>query len=205
MEKFTTMRRNDLKRSDWRRLGQALLLMVAAMLVAPSTRAETYDAAWWASVSPAERLAFVTGVVDCYLFDVRGKEIADESFASFQRAVTGYYDRHPEDAKLSVLDVMKTVPQKSKPENLQGGRSDDVIDGEYWRTSRVAVRVAFVEGYIACREKFLHQASGHMPATSIESKISQWYRLTEDGEVDDSRDRDKVGDLINRFVNEHHP
>lgn len=192
--------------TNFNRGWQTLLLVVAAILVSSLARAGTYDSKWWLGLSERERLEFVTGALDCYINDVHGTQYLDESFSSNVKAITDYYAHHPEDSKLSVLDVMRRVPRHTTPQAAHGRSKDNTVDGEYWRQADGPWRSALVEGYLACRAKYL-QSHTTMPIASIVSRISKWYGVSEadPSEIDDHRSADKIGDLIDRMVTQQHP
>jgi hypothetical protein len=152
-------------------------------------------------LTASERLAFLTGAIDCYVFDVHGTEYSDESLESYVQAITTYYLHHPEASKLSVPDVMRKVPRQGAKPQAAVGRSDDLNDGEFWRQTPGREKLVFVEGYLACRARYLRSNTG-MPVALIASEISKWYGVSDEdaSQADAHRSADKVGDVIDRIV-----
>ena len=126
------------------------------------------------------------------------------------RAISTYYQRHPEASQRSVLEVAFEVSKAGvTPHVASGGESwrerHGYFDGEYWRQSDDSERQAFVSGYLACRAKYLHLTTD-VPIAVIVSKISKWYRINPENvsDIDPQRSNDKIGDLLDRILNEKH-
>ena len=193
-----------------------MFLVAAILLASPHVQAQTYDAAWWGNLTAEERTKFYSGVIDCYIVEAHGKTYSDGPIESVVQAISTYYQRHPEASRRSVLDVTLEVSTSDTSPHLAGERHRDpgaeywdephgYFDGEYWRQSVDPERQAFVRGYLACRAKYLHSTTDVSIAVIV-SKISKWYGVKDDdpSEIDDRHANDKIGDLLDRIVNEKH-
>ena len=126
------------------------------------------------------------------------------------RAISTYYQRHPEASQRSVLEVAFEVSKAGvTPHVASGGESwrerHGYFDGEYWRQSDDSERQAFVSGYLACRAKYLHLTTD-VPMAVIVSNISKWYQINPEdvSDIDPLRSNDKIGDLLDRILKEKH-
>src|SRR5260370_22657218 len=111
-----------------------------------------YDGRWWVSEDHNERSGFLTGTGSCLNTDGR-QQIFWGDYASIDDAIRNYYERHPTDRRLSVMEVWGKVGSSvHERKALEGGeryRYPGGPDGDWYKQAPYSERLGFLEGYLA--------------------------------------------------------
>jgi hypothetical protein len=164
---------------------------------AQSSHLDGYNGQWWSSLTQNEKVQFVSGLSDCFIYDAHGRHaVSPSSLAA--RKITDYYESHPNRSASSVLAVFHGLGDSAAWASERHG----YFDGDYWRMLDNTGRHSFVLGYLACRSVYLHTQMRDIPDVYV-AKISTWYRVgsaAPSDEVDPSRASDKIGDILGRLL-----
>lgn len=159
-----------------------------------------YDRVWWGSTPKDERTEFIAGYIDCATYDRGNAELANAQWNLIEPKITTYYASHPD-------AIHRMVPSLILALGSGGGSTDQageqypekhgIFDGDYWRQITPSGRIGFVEGYLACRnaEHETRQFSARSADWYV-SQIDGTYRLTREGDIDDSRASKKIATII---------
>jgi hypothetical protein len=162
-----------------------------------------HNGEWWMSTNSDQRVGFVVGYIDCYVFVLKGPQTFLESWYEYQKRVDEYYHGHPSERGKPVsqaLGVVASYPA-SRPAKKWAERHG-FFDGEYWRQSVPSQRLGFVQGFLDCQNE--HEASParySRPDSWYVSESSEWYGVkSEDpGEVNAKRSGKKIADVLYLF------
>lgn len=142
-------------------------------------RPAVYDGNWWSQASPDEQGGFSSGASNCResLARLDGDWGTD---AIFIKAVTEYYQAHPEDRRRSVIGVwLKVRDQIQWPgayAHAYGPGLSEVprdyganLSGMWYLTASYDERIGYLEGFLSCAPKYLN------PRTSKYSRTPDYY------------------------------
>ena len=187
-----------------------LLAALVVVTLRPSTGqhflTNDYAGHWWQAAVPDERSGFISGYLDCYLWEYKGPaRYSHRSLKALGDLVSEYYERHQAQLSASVTSVLlrfRDLP--GDPATMPSGREvysepHGFYDGNYWRQVTAAERLGFVEGYLSCHAQEAHARGGaftRTPGTYV-VLISQWYHLDDvTGATDPEREWDKIADAL---------
>ena len=118
-----------------------------------------YNGRWWAATDHYERLGFFWGADDCERWDahVPSSYTLPENY--FDK-ITEYYEAHPRERALAVVDVAKRVAARvQSPKPLKGGEvytnPHGFFDGSWYQQTAESERFGFLEGYIGCLRTYI--------------------------------------------------
>jgi len=155
------------------------------------------------SVDEYQRLGFVAGYMDCYVFVRKGPLPFLESPYTYEERVTEHLKNHVADRGKPVTQVLEDIAAKPVAKTLdKWEEKHGVFDGEYWRQAEPSQRVGFVQGFLECQRK-----DGKAVAKFSRNddwyvaQISQWYGIKEDdvGEINPKRESKKIADVLYTF------
>ena len=185
---------------------KSLVLLIALSvtgIASGSTGDQAHDGNWWLSVDKDQRLGFVAGYMDCYVFVRKGPLPFLESWYTYEERVTEHLKKHVADRSKLVTQVLETIAAKrgTKP-NGNRGEKHGIFDGEYWRQALPSQRIGFIQGFLECQRK-----DGKAVAKFSRSddwyvaQISQWYGVKEDdpAEINEKRESKKIADVLYTF------
>jgi len=182
----------------------ALLIALSVIGIASgSTGDQAHDGKWWLSVDKDQRLGFVDGYIDCYVFVRKGPLPFLESPNQYEQRVTEHLKNHVSDCSKPVTQVLEVIA--AKPAAKTTGKWEEehgLFDGDYWRQAEPSGRVGFIQGFLECQRK-----DGKAVAKFSRSddwyvaQISQWYGIKEDdpGEINPKRESKKIADVLYTF------
>ncbi len=114
------------------------------------------DGRWWARISLAERVGYINGYEDCYVYDAKGPHSATGWTANhYVEAVEAYYHGHKNDRTASVTTVLEQVNRTGEPRPVPKGGEEwkephGYYDGLWWRGSSASEQLGYIEGYLSC-------------------------------------------------------
>lgn len=170
---------------------------------APANR-EIYDGNWWLSVSFDERLGFYSGYDDCYTFDVKGPPLSGKPLGwgpyDYVPAISEYYERHPQDRPLSLLEVIVRIRKTASPRpETKGGEvwrePHGYYNGQWWWQASDDTRIGYVKGYLWCYGTMMAKPSARF------SKPAGTYRSLMDHYIESNpkADSEKLAHILFRF------
>jgi hypothetical protein len=126
-----------------------------------------YDGNWWAAADHYERLGFFWGADDCERWDAHvptSYNVPEDAFDE----ITKYYDAHPAEKRLAVVDVSKKVAARKRvPKPLKGGEvynnPHGFFDGSWYQRESESERFGFLEGYIGCLRTYVKGSAEGYP------------------------------------------
>lgn len=141
-----------------------------------------YDGNWWASVETHERDGYLWGAGDCLTW---GAHVTPDFFGAHggltgdvsDRDVTQYYNDHPADRKLSVVEVWRRIGPQHLKRPTPGGEiyanPHGFLDGTFYRQVSEAKRFGFLEGYIGCLRSYVKDSDEiySLPIHEYDDKI----------------------------------
>jgi hypothetical protein len=173
------------------------VLLSIALAVCPAAQSPRYDGRWWNTASADQRDGFLSGYLDCYVYDARGNDYSGRSIQQQIAEVSVFYRARPERLETLVAEVVRglTGPHDRRPTARHGA-----YDGEFWRQTSLAGRTAFIAGYLACQTGDLHAAFPASPEAYARA-ISAWYGIsdTDESQLNEKRANDKIGDILLRW------
>jgi len=167
-----------------------------------------FDGHWWVAAEPAEQRGFISGYVDCYVYEYKGPAGFSRSFMALQGLITRYYQRSAASLDEQVPSVLAryqdrpsdTVPN---PEDAEVHfEPHGFFDGDFWRQVSAPERLGFLQGYLLCHATQSRNQNGAFSRSAAEYQnlITRWYRLNEaTDEIDEGRAREKIADVLFRF------
>jgi len=176
----------------------SMILLVALAACMAGQVAPPYDGKWWKSLSAAEQNAFVSGYLDCYVWEAKGSDYSGQSIQQEIRSLSDFYWMNPGKMGTSVPEVLQKLDRPNHHE--QTGEWHGVYDGDFWRQLSPPGRVAFIRGYIACVRLHLSNRFSRPLETYVKT-ISAWYGVsdTDESELNDGTANDKIGDVLARL------
>jgi hypothetical protein len=127
-----------------------------------------YDGNWWGAADHYERDGFFWGAADCQKWDAHVPTFYYVSDDEFDDLITKYYDAHPADKALSVVDVWKRIaPQVPVSKPLKGGEVSNnphgFLNGFWYQKGAESERFGFLEGYIGCLRTYIKGSAESYP------------------------------------------
>ncbi len=128
---------------------------------------QEYDGNWWASADRDRREGFFWGAGDCLGWEAN---IGPDFFSgatryinsdSFDKEVSGYYERHPSERGLRVIEVWRKVAVQMGRDTPQtkGGEvytnPHGFLDGLWFRGVSQSERLGFLQGYLECLKGYV--------------------------------------------------
>jgi hypothetical protein len=160
----------------------ALVLVLFSLAVAQEP--PKLDGNWWLSIADDQRVEFLAGYMDCYAADVGDyNRTLQESWYTYAPKITRYYADNPKNICRRATRVLFDVRSKNPPQPLKGGEiwteKHGPFNGEYWREMKTPVRIAFVEGYLACLREHLPSRAKRFSkaAQTYSDEVSRWYGI----------------------------
>lgn len=182
--------------------------LAAFLLVSATLSAQTslgFDRGWWMGISQEEQLGFVSGYLDCYIYDAHGGGNTSGSLQSYVDNVSQFYRSDTTDTGKSVPDLLRrqiTARSASTAKSASSSsNSHSYFNGNYWRQLEDERRIGFVEGYASCRSGFLHDEHlKNLDSKKCASEISQWYGVdpADPSAINESRVTTQVSEIIDR-------
>src|SRR5437868_1021333 len=122
----------------------ARCLVLVSLLAACGAKHEVsrYDGKWWASLQRQDKIGFVSGYLDCYIWAASGKKYSDSSIEEQVTAVDHFYAIKPKQQRISVPDILSSLGERH--EGRPTGEPHGTYDGDYWRQSDA--RLSFISG-----------------------------------------------------------
>lgn len=186
-----------------------LLVSVPNGAAAAQTGPRRFDGHWWTAAASAEQRGFVSGYLDCYVYEYKGPAgFSNRSTMALQGLITRYYQRGAaslDEAVPGVLSRYQDRPGDTVP--AQEGAEvhfepHGFFDGDFWRQITGPERLGFLEGYLLCHATQSRNQGGAFSRSVAEYQnlITRWYRLNEaTDEIDEGRAREKIADVLFRF------
>jgi len=183
---------------------------IPASRAAPIASVPAYDGRWWARADTAQRREFIVGFVDCKSTDVPGPpSFGARSFVMYRDSVTAYYASDSARLKEPFFAVLARFGDRPGERPPAGGETypepHGYLDGQYWLQLFRPERVAFVEGYLACRRTLAHRPHGRFALTpsGYAQRVDAWYGLNEQtGDVRADREDAKIADVLQRVASD---
>jgi|GraSoi2013_115cm_1033766.scaffolds.fasta_scaffold19405_3 hypothetical protein len=118
-----------------------------------------YNGKWWARADHYERLGFFWGADDCERWDAHvptSYKVPEDAFDE----ITKYYNAHPAEQGLPVVEVGKRVAAHVRPSKpLEGGEvwnnPHGFLNGFWFKSGAESKRFGFLEGYIGCLRTYI--------------------------------------------------
>src|SRR5262245_10616023 len=189
--------------AKWMKSLALLIALLVAGIASGSTGDQVHDGKWWLSVDKDQRLGFVAGYIDCYVFVRKGPLPFLESWYAYEERVTEHLKKHVADRSKPVTQVLEAIAAKPVAKTTNKWEEEHgIFDGDYWRQAEPSQRVGFVQGFLECQRK-----DGKAVAKFSRSddwyvaQISQWYGIKEDdpGEINPERESKKIADVLYAF------
>lgn len=182
------------------RLPSLVPLILPAVLAAciAGQAGPLYDGRWWQSLSATEQDGFVSGYLDCYIWDAKGVDYSDEPIKQQIGRVSDSYKTNRGATSTTVPEVLRKLARSRNHEHL--GERHGIYDGEFWRQLSPPGRVAFVQGYLVCERLYLSNRFSGAHETYVKT-ISTWYGVsnTDESQLNDKTANDKIGDVLTRL------
>jgi hypothetical protein len=126
-----------------------------------------YDGNWWLAVDQYERVGFFWGAADCEAEDAHvptSYVLPEDKFDQ----VTKYYQTHPAERALAVIEVSKRLSAGVRvPKPLKGGEvytnPHGFLLGSWYRQTDESKRFGFLEGYIGCLRTYIRGSADNYP------------------------------------------
>jgi hypothetical protein len=173
-----------------------LCLTLAACII--SQPARPYDGSWWKSLSVSEQDAFVSGYLDCYIWDAQRTDYSDKPIRQQRDSISSFYRANPQFASTPVPELLRKLARTGGPN--RGAERHGVYGGDFWRQLSATGRVAFLRGYIACNSLYMTTRFSRTPETYAKT-ISRWYGVSDadESQLNDKTANDKIGDVLARL------
>jgi len=163
------------------------------------------DGRWWRAISGGERLGYVNGYEDCYVYDAKGAHTATGWTANrYVGAVEEHYRQHPDQRTTPVSSVLKEINRTGRARPVPAGGEEwkenhGYYDGLWWRGASAPEQLGFVEGYLSCYSTEMPGA----PAT-FSKAANEYVRLMNSYMQEHVHsDEEKVADMLGRFRDHH--
>lgn len=132
------------------------------------------DGKWWSTAGSEEQQGVINGFIDCYQGTLRRYNKSGAAIEEYQKALTQFYAEHSDQNSTTVTEVMfrlvKTL--KSNVKHLPGGEvwtePHGFFDDQWWRESTKKERIGFLQGYIACYERYVKKPRVRFSRTAEE-------------------------------------
>src|SRR5262249_27861355 len=120
--------------TKWMKSIALLIALSVTGIASGSTGDQAHDGNWWLSVDKDQRLGFVDGYIDCYVFVRKGPLPFLESPYQYEQRVTEHLKNHVADRSKPVTQVLEAIVAKpvTKPSG-KWGEKHGYFDGDYWR------------------------------------------------------------------------
>lgn len=185
-----------------------LLFLGISTFAARVTSETTYNGHWWLSISRDERDGFLNGYFDCYKYDYKGPARFTEYPPDRARAlVTHFYEVNAADLGQQVPNVFYRFRDRPGQTRTDGGGEPirgrhGYYGGQYWGMLGEEGELGYVEGYLWCWKKCLHNKGATFSKSPKEyvALISKWYGLNyKTGDIDAEREPAKIADVLYKF------
>jgi len=157
----------------------------------------SYDGKWWAEADNYEREGFLWGADDCERWDAH----VPSSYRVPEEEISRYYQTHPGDRGLAVVEVSKKLAPHIRIQKPPEGAEDytnrhGFFDGSWYRLGSESERFGFLEGYIGCLRTYVKGgvASYPKPIHYYDDKI--WDYVDTQGL---KGSQEAVADILSRF------
>jgi hypothetical protein len=151
------------------------------------------DGLWWNQIQEPEKLGFVSGYLDCYIYDARRSGSISAPLKSYVEVVNQAYVADSKTRTKLVSNVLLqwiTAPQNPHVPQSSASSKHSYFKGNYWRQIDDLQRIGFVEGYAACGQQLLHSLpSALQDARQCANSISRWYGIDPNDPSEISLDR----------------
>ena len=126
-----------------------------------SSKQAAYDGDWWFSANSDTRSGYFWGADDCLVWSAHVKGFWGSSDA-FDDFVTKFYETHPTEKKLPVVEAWRGATARTRPpEDTPGGEvwtnPHGFLNGSWYRQSSYDERIGFLEGYIGCLRTYVKE------------------------------------------------
>jgi hypothetical protein len=170
-----------------------------------------FDGNWWLLAPSFEQSGFLTGYLDCYIYEFRGTDRFSKPTEEYVQLLTDWYRVNPGVRYRPVGDMIHEFRDRPGDQPREGGEKWDedhgYFDGAWWKLVsaleiRRLERLGFVEGYLWCHTVRLRGKDGTFSKTAGEyvSFVTQWYGLDEKtGDIDGSREPEKIASVLHKF------
>ncbi len=159
----------------------------------------TFDGTWWLSSDPDQRSGFLDGIADCLTWVAR-KEGFSETPNQLDDKIINYYTSHPNDKKLSVVDVWQKIkPQLRSKQSKEGGETWDnphwYLNGLWWNQCTDSHNQGYLEGYLWCMRTQVN------PQKEFYSRSIKYYVAKIDNYIKNhpKADDESVATILARF------
>ena len=176
-----------------------VLLLSMSILLIPTHRLAAsvpFDGVWWEAVSKDRRTFFISGYLDCLLFDVGYTQSkCNCSKYIMEPMITNYYKTKPAELNSEVITIFLKLCAQELPVTepsageIYSGKHGN-LDGDFWYGRTPDEQLGFIEGYLECQKKYNKPVAIFSQNTEwYVNQISQWYGL-------DPNDRNHVNDQL---------
>jgi hypothetical protein len=188
--------------NKWMKSLALLIALSVTGIASGSTGDQAHDGKWWLSVDKDQRLGFVAGYMDCYVFVRKGPLPFLESWYQYEQRVTGYLKKHVADRSKPVTEVLEAIAAKPVAKTIKWEEEHGIFDGDYWRQALPSERVGFIQGFLECQRKDGKAVAKFSRSDDLYvAQISQWYGIKEDdpAEINPERESKKIADVLYTF------
>src|SRR5262249_33839262 len=131
--------------TKWMKSLALLIALSVTGIASGSTGDQAHDGKWWLSVDKDQRLGFVAGYIDCYVFVRTGSLPVLEVANQYEQRVTEHLKNHLADRSKLVTQVLEAIPAKPATETADKWEEEHgLFDGEYWRQALPSHRAGFI-------------------------------------------------------------
>lgn len=169
-----------------------------------STVNQAHDGKWWLSLGKEERIAYVAGYIDYYVYVRKGPLSFSDALDTYVEYMAKKLNNSGADRGKPIFEVLETIAAKSVARPNKGGEeiSGGIFDGDYWRQLERSERIAFIQGLLDCQRKDEKAVTRFSRGDdSYVAQISQWYGVKEDdpSEINEKRESKKIHEVMNQF------
>ncbi len=185
-----------------------VLASILSFAAAEAQDGKRFDGHWWRSAPYGERRGFLSGYIDCYKYEFKGRaNFSVKSGMELEELISSFYQANPREILVSrVLYRFRAEPGERAPE---GGEvweeAHGYYDGIFWKQIDEPRRLGFIEGYLWCYSEKAGNPHGTFSkdARHYVSLITEWYRLDDNtGDIDPDREEEKIANVLYKFVDQ---
>lgn len=159
---------------------------------------DRYNGEWWLAADPEERSGFLEGASDCLTWTAHKPGFSGTS-NQLSKQITHYYETHPKDKHLLVVQVWyksQTRPKGSEHASGETWKNPHwYLNGLWWRQSSETEQTGFIEGYVWCMRYCVTQPF-HLYSRTVEYYVSE---ITAYLNVHPKGDDEAIADILARY------
>lgn len=165
-----------------------------------SCRRSPYKRAYWVATSKDQRTQFIAGYIDCAVEDKGRNDLENSSWHTLELKISRFYASHPK-TKLSVPNLISKFRQKASPPPGGEYHPEGIFHGQYWFEITPTERIGFVNGYLSCMYPARRKPTDSLkPVTWIVKEINSYYKIKDDGSIDDHRATTRISLVIHKLT-----